>query len=147
MLNVLMLENDADDRYITQSEISELGIPVRLYFDIYSSDLLKRLKEKPSLILLSNNVMQGRNARTIIREIKSSSEWAHIPVIVLTEGIPHEHIDTLYAAGANTVIRKPYSFDDTRKKIVSFFEYWLNVAEVGRTADGRRETADVQGER
>ena len=42
MLNVLMLENDADDRYITQSEISELGIPVRLSFDIYSNDLLKK---------------------------------------------------------------------------------------------------------
>lgn len=130
MLNVLMLENDADDRYITQSEISELGIPVRLSFDIYSNDLLKKPDKKPSLILLSNNVMQGTDARTIIREIKSASEWAHIPVIVLTEDIPHQHIDSLYTAGASTVIRKPYSFDDTRKKIVSFFEYWLNVAEV-----------------
>src|SRR5688572_864722 len=103
---VLMLENDTDDRYFTKSTVEALGLSVELKFDSYSPTLLDSTKEKPSLILLAYNTFP-ENGIAMLREFKMHPQWAHIPVVILTEQMPADHINAYYRAGANSVIRKP----------------------------------------
>jgi hypothetical protein len=44
--------------------------------------------------------------------------------------LPEDLIRKYYIAGANTVIRKPSSVEQTSKKIKTFFDYWFTVAEL-----------------
>lgn len=128
---VLMLETDPDDRYFTQSAIQELQLPVQMRFEAFTPALLDLLKEKPSLILLAYNTFP-ENGIAMLKEFKMHPQWAHIPVVILTEQMPADHINAYYRAGANSVIKKPVTVELTRDKIRTFFHYWLNVAEVAR---------------
>lgn len=125
-----MLENDSDDRYITQSTISELNVKIPVRYEYWSSSLLSALEnDKPGVVLLAYNT-SPENGITIVNEIRSHKSFNGIPIIVLVEQLPYQMIKKYYEAGANTVIKKPSSVAQTSKKIKTFFEYWFGIAEL-----------------
>src|SRR5690349_1989737 len=99
---VLMLENDSDDRYITQSTLHELGLDVSIYYTSFSIEIMEQLTglNKPSLILLSYNTYPETRIE-IIKKFKGNPHFAHIPVVVLSEDIPVHHVREYYKSGAN----------------------------------------------
>ncbi len=128
---VLMLEEDPDDRQITQTVINDLNIDVQLHFVKYSHELFNKLQEenKPSLILIDYNATPSP-AVEVLKELRSKNEYRHIPTVVLGEGLPEHFIKECYALGANSYILKPSSEKATEEKIETFFRYWLNVVEM-----------------
>jgi CheY-like chemotaxis protein len=127
-----MLENDSDDRYFTQSTLDELGLDISIYYTSFSNEVFDNLSgmNKPSLILLAYNTYPKAGVE-IIKKFKRNPQFAHIPVIVLSEDIPVDHVQEYYRSGANTVIKKPSSVELTRQKVQAFFNYWMQVAEIG----------------
>jgi CheY-like chemotaxis protein len=127
---VLMLENDSDDRYITQATVKELNVDIPIRYEYWSASILKDVEnDKPGVILLAYNT-SPENGLEIVKKIKSDKNYAATPVIVLIEQLPEDLIRKYYIAGANTVIRKPSSVEQTSKKIKTFFDYWFTVAEL-----------------
>ena len=128
---VLMLENDTDDRYITQSTLAELNLSVPVRYEYYSDGLVDVIDEKdiPGVILLAYNT-SPEVGFGIIQQFRKHPAYRHIPVIVLTEELQPDLIRKYYLAGANTVIKKPSSVEQTNKKIKVFFDYWFDVAEL-----------------
>ena|SRR5687767_3473925 len=127
---VLMLENDTDDRYITQSALKDLNINVDVRYEYWSSALLHGIKkDKPGIILLAYNT-SPENGLEIVKEIKANNEYASTPVVILIEELQSDLINKYYLAGANTVIKKPSSVQQTNNKIKVFFDYWFGVAEL-----------------
>jgi len=129
---VLMFGHDNDDRYFTQSTLDELGLSISIYYASFSSELMGKLScmQKPAVILLAGNLYPGSNME-IIREFKNHPQFAHIPIVVLSEDIPPDVVQAYYRSGANTVIKKPSTVASTTHKIGTFFNYWLNVAATG----------------
>ena len=128
-LYVLMLEDDADDRYITESTIRELGYSIPVRFLSYDRELITYLSqsEEPSLILLDYNPVMGAET---LRHLKNHPDFNHIPVVVLSEVASPNHVRQCYQLGANSFIKKPDTADTTKKKIETFFKYWFEVAEI-----------------
>ena len=126
---ILMLENDNDDRYITQSTLRELNIFVPVRYEFYSPSLTSLLNEVPALILVAYNAVTA-DRLDIIEQFKSKNEYKKVPFVFLVEDISKEEIIKYYEAGANTVIKKPSRDSDTRRKIEVFFKYWFEVAEL-----------------
>ena len=127
---VLMLENDSDDRYITQSTINELALNIPVRYEYWSVSLLKTLEnDKPGVILLAYNT-SPEDGLEIVKQFRNDKNYSSIAVIVLIEQLPEELIKKYYLAGANTVIKKPSSVEQTSKKIKTFFDYWFGVAEI-----------------
>jgi CheY-like chemotaxis protein len=126
---VLMLEDDADDRYITESTIKELGYNIPVRFLSYDRELITYLSqsEQPSLILLDYNPVTGSDT---LKQLKAHPDFNHIPVIVLSEVASNHHVRQCYQLGANSFIKKPDTADLTRNKIETFFRYWFEVAEI-----------------
>ena len=126
-----MLENDTDDRYITQSTLAELNLSVPVRYEYYSDGLVDVIDEKdiPGVILLAYNT-SPEVGFGIIQQFRKHPAYRHIPVIVLTEELQPDLIRKYYLAGANTVIKKPSSVEQTNKKIKVFFDYWFDVAEL-----------------
>jgi DNA-binding NarL/FixJ family response regulator len=83
----------------------------------------------PSLILLDMNAVP-LNARDVLRELKASSGYSHIPVVVLSEMTNTKLVKDCYALGASSFIMKPDSVERTNKKIMSFLEYWFETVEL-----------------
>lgn len=127
---VLMLENDSDDRYITQSTVAELGFEIPIRYEYYSSTLPDLLMhDKPAIILIAYNTTPEAGLE-VLKNFRSYRDYSHIPIIILVEEVPRSYIMQYYTAGANTVIKKPSTVELTRRKIKSFFDYWFGVAEL-----------------
>jgi response regulator RpfG family c-di-GMP phosphodiesterase len=126
---ILMLENDSDDRYITQSTLNDLSIAVPIRYEYYSPSLRKSLAEPPALILLGYNT-SPESGLHIVKEFKNDPVYKRIPLVLLIENLPREAIDRYYDAGVNTIIKKPSKDHEIKEKIQTFFRYWFNVAEL-----------------
>lgn len=125
-----MLEEDHDDRQLTESVLLELGFDVPVKYVRYSTELFEHLKDEhqPSLILMDYNSTPSP-AIDILKELKSNLAYRHIPAVVLGEGLPQHYIKECYELGASSYITKPASSKGTKDKIETFFKYWLNVVE------------------
>jgi two-component system, response regulator len=128
---ILMLEDDHDDRFMTENTVSELGYKIPVVFVTYSHELFSTLetKGKPRLIIIDYNSLPD-NAVEILKKLKQSEAYSSIPVVVLGESSASKFISECYSLGAGSFIRKPASEKGTREKIDTFFKYWLSVAEV-----------------
>ena len=123
---ILMFEDDSDDMYFTESTMSDLGLDVPVKFELFTNSALENIRvKKPSLIILGYNAYHRME---ILRKIRSVVP--HVPVVILSENVSSETIQNYYQSGANSVIIKPSTVEDTRTKIQTFFNYWLNVAEL-----------------
>lgn len=125
---VLMLEDDADDRYLTETTLQELGYDMPVRFVSSGKELISHLTHspEPSLILVDYNPVMGSDA---LRHLKTHPDFNHIPVVVLGEVNSSHHVRECYQLGANTFIKKPATAEMTKKKIEIFFKYWFEVAE------------------
>lgn len=133
-----MLEWDEDDRYITESFFKENDISVNILFKKNSTDFFsyldncsKNVTSYPSLILLDMNAVP-LDATEILKKLKSSKVYNHVPVVILSE-IPNTRlIKECYALGASSFISKPGSSELTNKKILTFFKYWFETVELAQ---------------
>jgi CheY-like chemotaxis protein len=130
---ILMLQTDPDDRFITEEALAEVDIslPVKFVdsFDEFTSFTL--LNGKPSLVLISE-ANTKYTSLDIVKKLRAENAYSYTPLIILTERPLAAYVSECYGAGANTVITKPSTIELTRKKVQTFFSYWLKVAELPR---------------
>lgn len=126
---VFMLEDDHDDRQLTESIVSKLDLDIKLQYFSNSAELLQALSaDKPSLILIDYNIVP-ENGVEVMKEIKSTHTFLSIPMVILSDTGMSRYRDEAYAAGAASFITKPWQMEKTREKIKTFFEYWFEVVE------------------
>lgn len=131
---IIMLEDDEDDRYISQAVFGENHADVTLRFVNTSHELLNLLQTftdtntpLPALILLDYHA-SPLNAIEILKNIKSKSAYKHIPVVVLSGSVHSDIIKDCYAHGASSFIQKPSA--NVENKISAFIKYWFGVVEL-----------------
>ena len=136
-VNILIAEDDPDDRLLIKEAIEEAQIdhPVKFFSD--GLDLLDYLHARgeyagrradilPVLLLLDLNMprMDGREA---LKQIKQDPQLRRIPVVILTTSDSQEEIQRAYDLGANSFVVKPLSFDSLVEAMRSLSEYWLGT--------------------
>lgn len=127
-----MLEDDSDDRYITEQAIEELGLDVDIEFFSDSNQFLHFLAGTslyPSLILIDYN-STPENGLAVLKKIKALTPLNKLPVIILSDSNTEKYKAECYAHGASSFIQKPQTVEATANKIETFFKYWFTVAEV-----------------
>ena len=139
-VTILLAEDDDDDFYLTCQALKE----ARLANDVYRAEdgeelmdyLLRRGRflepassPTPSLILLDLN-MPRKDGREALREIKSSTELRHYPIVVLTTSRSEEDIIRSYEWGVNSFITKPVTFPGLVEAIRVLGQYWFELVEL-----------------
>jgi CheY-like chemotaxis protein len=133
---ILMLENDPDDRYITEVFFREHSFDIPIHFNYSSTELFTSLedctnsgKPFPSLILLSMS-STPLNAIEVLKKLRASANYNHVPAVVLCGVADEQVIRDCYAAGANSFIVKPSGNAETNTKILNFLNYWFQTVEL-----------------
>lgn len=127
---ILMLEDDNDDRYITETAIAEMNLDIKVQFFSNRNDFLSYLtNNQPSLLLIDYN-STPENGIQVLKKIKELKPVNEVPVIILSDSSSEKYKAECYAFGASSFIRKPQTVESTANKIKTFFNYWLTVAEV-----------------
>jgi CheY-like chemotaxis protein len=117
--NILVAEDDPDDRLLLKEALFESGLDAVLqfvedgealmaYLDRCSSQPSGRLP-RPSLVVVDLN-MPKKDGREALAEIKARGIHRKIPVVILTTSNAEEDISYCYDNGAHAYITKPTSF-------------------------------------
>jgi CheY-like chemotaxis protein len=81
-------------------------------------DLLQRLSEVRPDLVICDVIMPGRDGYDVCQEIKSNSDFLHLPVILLTGTFEPFDRDRAIAVGCSEIITKPFE----AKKLVDAVE-------------------------
>ncbi|REA55431.1 response regulator [Dyadobacter luteus] len=111
-VHILLADDDDDDTSLFQEALEQ--VPTNTRLDVAENgmelmSILERLKAKPDLIFLDMN-MPVKNGMECLTEIRNSSSYKDIPVVILSTSIADYLIQSAYQAGANLYIQKPNSF-------------------------------------
>lgn len=139
-ITILMAEDDAEDREMTQEafEESKLANDLRFVFDgVELLDYLKRRGQYsdpatspfPGLILLDLN-MPKKDGREALREIKADPDLKNIRVVIMTTSKAEEDIERSYDLSAASYITKPVTFAGLAEVIKTLGKYWLEIVEL-----------------
>lgn len=141
-ITILMADDDQDDCLLVKEAFVENKLKNDLRFvedgEALMDYLYRRGKfanpdaaPRPGLILLDLN-MPRKDGREALREIKSHTDFRHIPIIILTTSHEPDDILRSYRVGANSFITKPVSFEGLRDLIQHLGKYWLEIVELPR---------------
>jgi CheY-like chemotaxis protein len=132
--NILIAEDDGDDRLLLETAFQEAGVKIPLIFATNGVELLKILTSEdapiwPRVILLDLN-MPKKDGREALKEIKQHPLLRKIPVIIFTTTKNEAEIKRCYDLGANTYVIKPDSYADLLKVVTYLQTYWFETAVV-----------------
>jgi len=139
-INILMADDDEDDRLLTLDALKESRVLNNLFCVEDGVELLEFLRRegkysdpkdspRPSLILLDLNMprMDGREA---LQEIKADPALRGIPVVILTTSKEEEDMLRGYDLGCASYITKPVNFEGLVDLMRTLGRYWIEFVEL-----------------
>src|SRR5687767_4517831 len=110
-LNILLVEDNADDAYFFMSAIAEMNGKhtisiVKSHGELFS--LLARSSEF-DLIFMDLN-LPGQDGKKCVRELKAHPDYRRIPIISFTGSLSETDSEDMYALGVHYHIVKPYAY-------------------------------------
>ena len=139
-LIILMADDDADDRLLTEEALVESRVLNELHFAEDGVELIEYLRGEgkfsdrsqypvPGLILLDLN-MPKKDGREALAEIKADAALRRIPVVILTTSKAEEDMIKGYDLGAASYISKPVTFDALVDLMRTLGKYWVEFVEL-----------------
>lgn len=122
----------ADDSLTIQKvvELTFADTDYRVVAVSSGDDLLERLRDSQPDLIICDVIMPGKDGYEVCQEIKSSSDWLHLPVILLTGTFEPFDRDRAIAAGCSEIITKPFE----ARKLVDTVERLIGGAEAPSSA-------------
>ena len=119
-LNILLAEDDQDDRYFFGKALKELPVPTHLTTVHDGEQLMNYLSvnsdQLPNVLFLDLN-MTRKNGFDCLSEIKKSKKLKDLPVVILSTSNSIDAISAVFKSGAHIYIRKPADFVQLKQVI------------------------------
>lgn len=133
-IEVLLVEDDPGDELMTREAFEDNKIANTLHVVRDGEEALDFLYQRgnhaeaprPDLILLDLNLPKY-DGREVLQVIKSDSELAHIPVVVLTTSSAEDDILRSYKLHANAYVTKPVDLDQFIAAVRQIDEFFVTV--------------------
>ncbi len=117
-LNILLADDDKDDRFFFSMALEGFSIPTLLDTVVDGEKLMTYLSENllrlPDVIFLDLN-MPRKNGFECLLEIKLNPKLNQLPVIIFSTSYEQEVVNLLYKNGAKYFIRKPSEYLQFKK--------------------------------
>lgn len=143
MLEIVIADDDLDDRMLIEDAFAESKLRNPITFVEHGEDLMDRLNGKgrfsdranaplPGLVILDLNMprMDGREALSLM---KKDPRLKLIPVVVLTTSKAEEDIVRTYDLGVSSFISKPVTFDGLCDVVKTLNRYWIEIVQLPPT--------------
>lgn len=116
MAQIFVVEDDADHRAYVKACLTRLGHEATVFNG--GADCLAHLDQQVPEIIITDVFMPGKDGVELLTELRAKN--LDIPVIGMTGGFkgvvkPYENI--FMVLGANSVLRKPFGFDELKSAI------------------------------
>ena len=113
VIEVLLVDDDLDDRNTFRDALSELRIETNLVMLEDGRELISYLKDtshkRPDILFLDLN-MPYRSGVDCLIEIRSHQEFSDLSVAIYSTSATDKDVEQTFVLGANIYIRKPNNF-------------------------------------
>lgn len=124
----------ADDSLTIQKvvELTFADTEFRVVAVSSGDELLERLRDSQPDLVICDVIMPGTDGYEVCQQIKSSPDWLHLPVILLTGTFEPFDRDRAIAAGCSEIITKPFE----ARKLVDTVERLIGGSDVQAPSPG-----------
>ncbi len=120
---ILLIDDDEDDRDFFKIALSDADINVNCQMASGATMAYEKLENSdfiPDFIFLDLN-MPGINGRACLKQLKSNSKTAQIPVVIYSTSSEKHDINETQALGAVHFITKPTNLTQLTADLTNFF--------------------------
>lgn len=138
-MQILLCDDDADDRFFFSEAIKELKIDNALTVFESGLDLMDYLKHPenhlPHILFLDLN-MPCKMGLECLKEIREDAQFRNLVIAIYSTSATEQDIEDTFSNGANIYIQKPSDF----KKMKKIMHHILNLNWQYHTAGLNKET-------
>ena len=123
---ILLVEDDRDINNFIAEQFSATYLVIKAY---NGNEAVRVLKEETVQLVLSDIMMPAMDGFELCRIIKTTFEFSHIPVIMLTAKNSLQSKITALESGADAFIEKPFSLEHLKVQIINLLKSRTNIKE------------------
>lgn len=121
-LDILIVDDSAAIRKILQRVLRQAEVPIGNVYEAGDGvEALEVLKKSSVNLILSDINMPNMDGLQLLRAIKNDGPWKDVPVVMITTEGSQARVMEAVQLGAAGYVRKPFTADQIKEKIMSFF--------------------------
>ncbi|HXS76580.1 MAG TPA: response regulator [Terracidiphilus sp.] len=118
-IQVLIVDDSSVMRKIVERSLRQAGVDPFVTFEAGSGvDGLEVLKARKVDLILSDINMPSMDGLEFVRQIRTRQLAAGVPIVMITTESSEEHVKQAIEAGASGYIRKPFTADQVKQRVV-----------------------------
>jgi len=121
--DVLVVDDSAAIRKILQRVLRQTGMAINTIHEAGNGEeALILLKEHKVHLILSDINMPKMDGLQLLASLKASSDWAQVPVVMITTEGGETKVAEAVKLGAAGYVRKPFTADQIKEKLAGILE-------------------------
>lgn len=118
-IQVLIVDDSSVMRKIVERSLRQAGVDPLVTFEAGSGvDGLEVLKARKVDLILSDINMPSMDGLEFVRQLRNRQLAIGVPVVMITTESSEEHVKQAIEAGASGYIRKPFTADQVKQRVV-----------------------------
>jgi two-component system, chemotaxis family, chemotaxis protein CheY len=119
-VRVLIVDDSSVMRKIVERALRQTGIDALVVYEAGSgTEGLDVLKAKNVDLILSDINMPSMDGLEFVRQLRAQSLAPGVPIVMITTESSEEHVKQAIQAGAHGYIRKPFTADQVKERVLS----------------------------
>lgn len=119
-VRALIVDDSSVMRKIVERSLRQAGLDALVVFEAGSGvEALEVLKSKKVDLILSDINMPLMDGLEFVRQLGSQQLAVGVPIVMITTESSEEHVKQAILAGAKGYIRKPFTADQVKQRVLS----------------------------
>jgi two-component system chemotaxis response regulator CheY len=121
-VDVLIVDDSAAIRKILQRMLGQAGLDLGEVFEAGDGlEALEKMRSHGAHLILSDIGMPNMDGMQLLRELKSSAQYRHVPVIMIAADGGEDSVLDAVQLGAAGYVRKPFTAEQIKGKLSALF--------------------------
>ena len=126
--DVLVVDDSAAIRKILQRVLRQTGMAIRTVHEAGDGqEALDVLHAQKIDLVLTDINMPKMDGLQLLASVKGSSQWRHVPVVMITTEGGEAKVGEAVRLGAAGYVRKPFTADQIKEKLAGLLEPALRL--------------------
>ncbi len=122
-LRVLIVDDSSVMRKIVDRSLRQAGLEIKEVFEAANGvEALARLQETRVNLILSDINMPTMDGLELVRQLQALENAKGVPIVMVTTEAGESHVVQALSNGARGYIRKPFSPDQIRERIIPLLQ-------------------------
>jgi two-component system chemotaxis response regulator CheY len=122
-LSVLIVDDSSVMRKIVDRSLRQAGLQIKEVFEAGNGvEALARMQQTRVDLILTDINMPAMDGLELVRQLQAVKNAQNVPIVMITTEAGEAHVVQALSHGASGYIRKPFSPDQIKERIIPLLE-------------------------